>query len=337
MTYRITLFAAGAAAALTAVPAAAQETDYSSVEVPSTITIIVASSPGGSSDALVRTTAPYFEAAVEELSGRDVSTVVQNMPGAGTEVGATALATAEPDGSTIGLMNLPHFPLLQAAREVQFEPWLESFVPLGLNVVDPNVFIVGKNSSYATVEEAVEAAKQDPGSVVVGAQGPLSDDQLALHALEQETGAKFAFIPYAGGSDANRALMGGEIDATVGNIFDYIQLEDAAADAAVFSDETAEMIPDVATFEEAIGVDVGNLGSTRGFGAPAGLPKDLLSLYREAFAQAFENEDYIAEARERSITLVSPRSAEELGEVMAEQQDVVGSLVEVFREGGYIE
>ncbi|WP_417721147.1 tripartite tricarboxylate transporter substrate binding protein [Salipiger sp.] len=328
--------AALAAVVALAVPAFAQDKDYSSVNVPATITIIVASSPGGSSDALVRVTAPIFEAKIEEMTGSDIATVVKNMPGAGTEVGATALAGATPDGSTIGLMNLPHFPLLEAARDTQFEPWLEAFTPLGLNVFDANVFILGKSSSFATVAEALDAAKADPGSVIVGAQGPLSDDQLALHALERDTGAKFAFIPYAGGSDANRALMGGEIDVTIGNIFDYIQLADSAKDAAIFSTERAGMIPDVPTFAEAVGVETGNLGSTRGFGAPSGLPEDLLDLYRDAFARTFADPAYVEEAMARNITLIKPKSAEEFGAIMVEQQELVGSLIEVFRDGGYL-
>lgn len=331
---RSIILAAGAAAMI---GSGAVAQDYAEAEVPSNISIIVASSAGGSSDALVRVMAPYFERYVEELSGQQTSTVVQNLPGAGTEIGATALATATPDGSTIGLMNLPHFPLLEAARDTQFEPWLEHFVPLGLNVVDPNVFILASSSSFGSVEEAVQAAIDSPGSVIVGAQGPMSDDQLALYALEQATGAKFAFIPYEGGSDANRALMGGEIDATIGNIFDYIQLEDSAKDAAIFSDERFDMIPNVATFEEAIGQDVGELGSTRGFGAPAGLPEDVLALYREAMSQTFADPEFVEEAKERSITLVRPRTSEEFGTIMQEQQDVVGSLIEVFREGGYLD
>lgn len=331
------LVLAAAASLAAAAHAHAQQPEHADVDIPSTVDVIVAASAGGSSDALVRVTMPYWERAVEELTGREVSTVVKNLPGAGTEIGATALAAAKPDGSTIGLMNLPHFPLLEASRDTQFEPWLESFVPLGLNVVDPNVVILGESSRYETLKEAVEAAKENPGSVVVGAQGPLSDDQLALYALEEATGAKFAFVPYAGGSDANRALRGGEIDLTVGNTFDYVQLEDVAKDAAIFSPERYEMIGDVPTVQEALGADVGELASTRGFGAPAGLPEDVLNVYREALARTFENPEYQQEAKERNITIVEPRIGEEFGSVMEKQQEVVGRLLRYFEEGGYLE
>nr|WP_163501973.1 tripartite tricarboxylate transporter substrate binding protein [Halomonas socia] len=315
----------------------AQSADYSSVEVPSTVDVIVAASAGGSSDALVRVTMPYWEEVVEEMSGQSVSTVVRNLPGAGTEIGSTELATAEPSGQTIGLMNLPHIPLLQATRDVEFEPWLENFIPLGLNVVDANVIILGERSPYDTLAEALEAVKQQPGSVIVGAQGPLSDDQLALYGLQDVTGAEFTFTPYPGGSDANRALRNGEIDITVGNTFDYVQLEDVAKDAAIFQSERYEMIPDVPTVQESLGVEASDFAASRGFAAPYGLPEDLLALYRDAFEQVFNNPTYKEDARARNMTLVEPRIGEAFGEDMAEQDNNVNMLLQYFEEGGYLE
>lgn len=315
----------------------AQSEEYSSVEVPSTVNVIVAASAGGSSDALVRVTMPYWEEAVEELSGQSLSTVVRNLPGAGTEIGSTALATAEPNGQTIGLMNLPHIPLLQATRDLEFEPWLENLIPLGLNVVDANVIILGERSRYDTLADALEAAEQQPGSVIVGAQGPLSDDQLALYGLQDVTEAKFTFTPYPGGSDANRALRNGEIDITIGNTYDYVQLEDVAKDAAIFQSERYEMIPNVPTAQESVGAEVSDFAASRGFAAPNGLPEDLLALYQDAFEQVFNNPSYKEDARARNMTLVEPRIGEAFGEVMSEQEESVNTLLKYFEEGGYLE
>ncbi|WP_110650482.1 tripartite tricarboxylate transporter substrate binding protein [Salinicola peritrichatus] len=315
----------------------AQEQDFSSVKVPSTIDVIVASSAGGSTDALARITMPYWKEAIQNLTGKDVATVIRNLPGAGTEIGATALATAEPDGATIGIINLPHIPLLQAARDVEFAPWLKAYTPLGVNVIDPNVIILGKRSKFDSLEQAIKAAKEEPGSVTVGAQGPLSDDHLALYALEEKTGAKFAFIPYAGGADASRAFLGGEIDITIGNVFDYVQVEDGAKDSAIFSNERSELIDNVPTLEEKIGVNVGEFGSTRAFAGPAGMAKETTALYRQALEEAFSNPQYIKEAKERNITLVEPRGGEELYQMMTELENVVQGQVQRFREAGYID
>lgn len=326
-----------AAFAAAPVAGAAAQQDYSDVEVPDTVRVIVAYSAGGSSDTLARVLLPYWEQAIEELSGQTTSAVVVNLPGAGAEVGFTALANADPDGSTIGVINLPSLPLLQAARETDFEPWLENFEPIGVNVIDPNIIMLAQDSKYESLEEAIQAAVDDPGSVVIGADGPLSDDHLAMYAIESETGAKFTFIPYAGGAPASRAFRTGEVELGIGNVFDYLQNEDVAKDAAAFQTERYDMVSDVPTLEEKVDVSVGDLGSTRGLAAPAGTPEDLLELYREAFGVAVENEEYQQAAAERNVTTVRPRIGKEFGQLMQEQDELVEELVQYFVEGGFIE
>lgn len=334
-THQACLLATALFVAMPAADAAAQ--DYADVEVPGTIRVIVAYSAGGSSDALARVLLPYWERAIQELSGQSTSAVVVNLPGAGGEVGFTALANADPDGSTVGIINLPSVGLLEAARETAFAPWLERFEPIGVNVIDPNIIMLGEHSQHESLEAAVQAAIDNPGSVIIGADGPLSDDHLAMYALESETGADFTFIPYAGGAPANRAFRTGETDINLANVFDYLQSEDVTREAAVFLDERYEMVEDVPTLEERIGVHVGNLGSTRGLAAPAGVPEDLLELYREAFRIAVEDEEYQQAAVERNITIVRPRVGEEFGQIMQEQDDLVEDLLQYFIEGGFIE
>lgn len=326
----LSLTAVTALALAGTVPATAQEVDFTKVQVPPTIEVVIASEAGGSTDTLGRIVMAHWQQVVSELTGANVSTVIRNLPGAGTEIGATAIADAQPDGSTIGILNLPHVPLIEASRDPRFEPWMEAYTPLGTNVVDPNVIILGANSPYETLVEALEATKSNPGSVIVGAQGPLSDDQLALYALQDASGAEFTFIPFDGGAGSNRALLGGEIDITIGNVFDYLQLADSAKDAAVFSTQRYHMIPDVPTVEESLGITTGQLAATRAFAGPAGLPEDIASLYIEAFERTFEDLEFQQEAIERNMTLVDPVMGQDLLSVMQEQQDLVVRLYPYF-------
>ncbi|MCG8511211.1 MAG: hypothetical protein MI741_18490, partial [Rhodospirillales bacterium] len=125
---------------------------YADVKIPSTIRVIVSYNAGGSSDTLARITLPYWEKAIQELTGKKVNAVVVNLPGAGGEIGWTSLAHTQADGSTIGIINLPAVPLVEAAREAGFEPWLENFTALGVNVIDPNVIRLAKDSGFATLK-----------------------------------------------------------------------------------------------------------------------------------------------------------------------------------------
>ena len=315
--------------------AAAQQ--YADVEIPSPIRVIVAYNAGGSTDAAARHLLPYFERAIQELTGKNITTVVVNLPGAGGEIGWSALASAQPDGAVIGFINLPAVPLISAARDTAFDPPSEQFRALGLNISDPNVVMLGSHTRWQTLEEALEYARNNPGEVIVGADGPLSDDHLAVYALEQATGAKFAFIPYAGGSPANRAFLSREVDINMGNVFDYISSEDNVREAAVLSQERSDLIPDVATAEELLGAEGLDLGSLRGFAAPAGLPDDIAQVYEEALRMAFENEEQIAEGRERGLTLARPRIGDEFQEILVNQTNLVDELLVFFVEAGYIE
>lgn len=330
-----TLAASAALVGLLAGSAAAQ--DFADVDLPRTIRVIVAYNAGGSSDGLARVTLPHWEAALEELTGQSTNAVVVNLPGAGGEIGWTALANAQPDGSTIGIINLPAVPMVEAARETQFSPWLEKFVPLGLNVVDPNVIRLSSKSKHKTLKDAIEAAKANPGSVTVGADGPLSDDHVAMYALQDATGAEFTFIPFAGGAPANRAFLAGEVDIAVGNVFDHLKTVDGATEAIVLRDTRYDMIPDVPTADEYLGMDTRSIGSSRGFAAPAGSPDDLVEAYRAAFEQAFNNEEFQAEAKGRNITIVEPAVGEDFGAVMQDLQKTSDDLMPLFVKGGYIQ
>lgn len=309
---------------------------YADIDIPSTIRVIVAYNAGGSTDALARMTLPYWEKAILDLTGKGVNAVVVNLPGAGGEIGWTSLAHTQKDGSTIGIINLPAVPLVEAARKAGFSPWLEKLAPLAVNVMDPNVIRLAKTSKFASLKEAIEAAKAKPGSVTVGADGPLSDDHLAMYALEEKTGAEFSFIPYAGGAPANRALQSGEVDIALGNVFDHLMTKDSEKDAAIMWSSRYEMIPDVPTLKESLGIDVGELASTRGFAIVSGSPEELVEVYREAFKIAFNDPEYIDGAKKRNITLVEPRIGEEFGDIMQQQQALVGDLIEFFKRGGYI-
>lgn len=309
---------------------------YADVKVPGTIRAIVAYNAGGSSDALARVMLPFWEKKIEELTGQKPNAVVVNLPGAGGEIGWTSLAFAQKDGSTIGVINLPSVGLVEAARDAKFAPWLEKFTPIGVDIIDPNVVRLQKDSKYKNLKEAFEAAKKDPGSVTVGADGPLSDDHLAVYAMAVKYGAEFTFVPYAGGAPANKAFQSGEVDIAVGNVFDHLNTKAAAKDAMVLLAKRYPMIKDVPTAKEAMGLDVGDLGSTRGWAAPAGIPEKLLTVYREAFAMAANDPTYQEAALKRNITIVEPMIGDAFGAYMKEQDELTSKLLDLFVKGGYI-
>lgn len=316
---------------------------YADVKIPKTVQAIVAYAAGGSSDALARVLLPFWEKKVEELTGQKPNAIVVNLPGAGGEIGWTSLSFAKPDGSTIGVINLPSVGLVEAARDsaggAKYAPWLEKFIPIGADIIDPNVVRLNKDAKYKTLKEAFDAAKAKPGSVTVGADGPLSDDHMAVYAMALKYGAEFTFVPYSGGAPANKAFQSGEVEIAVGNVFDHLNTKDAAKDTMVLLSKrytAIKAMADVPTAKESIGMGFGELGSTRGWAAPKGTPEDVIKVYREAFEMAVNDSEYQAAALKRNITLVEPMVGDAFGAYMKEQEVLTQELIGLFVKGGYI-
>jgi len=294
------------------------------------IRLTVSYSAGGSTDAAARMLIPYLE---KELG---VPVWVQNLPGAGGEIGWTTLSRSKPDGYTIGFINMPAINLVAAARDTAFEPILENFDAVGVNISDPNTIMVRRDDArFNTVNDLIEYAKQNPGELVLGADGPLSDDQLAMYKIEQTTGAKFTYVPYGGGAPAAKALMGAETDVLISNCFDVLKFEESLKALAVLWPERYPLIPDVPSFKEETGIEIVG-ASTRGVCAAAGTPPGVLAKLKQAFYAATTNPEYIKQATERGLTLIAPRIGGDFGKMIEDEERAVVELLGFFVEAGYI-
>ena len=127
--------------------------------------MIVAYSPGGGTDTAARTIAKY----VEKHLGQRL--VVENKPGAGGQIGFSALARAATDGYEIGFINVPSIQLVKRLRDnVPYE--LSDFQPIANIQLDPVVVAVKTDSPYQTLSDLLADARERPGEVNIGADGP---------------------------------------------------------------------------------------------------------------------------------------------------------------------
>ncbi len=117
------------------------------------IEVIVGYSAGGGTDVMARTVAPF----IEKYLGDGASVVVKNMPGASGQIGITAVATAEPDGYTLGTFNLPGMMARTIDRKADYDA--DSFTYLANVVNDPNVIVTSKQSGLDTLDKLIAAAK----------------------------------------------------------------------------------------------------------------------------------------------------------------------------------
>lgn len=258
------------------------------------IEMIVAFAPGGGTDIMLRTLAPFVEA---EL-GTQIP--VMNRPGASGEIAYTALSQAKPDGYTISSLNTPGFLTMQVDRKLRFDP--AAICPLARIVEDPGTFIVQAGSEYQTLADLVAFAKENPGAVSVGTTGVGTDEHLAMLQLEQAAGIDLTAVPFAGANEAKTALLGGHVNLIGLNVAEYTTSDQNAVRAlAQFAEARSTLAPDLPTAKEQ-GFDV-LMSSERGLAARCDVPEADRARLAQAIETALANPEFQGKAKQQQLPL----------------------------------
>jgi len=169
------------------------------------ITIVVPYVSGGSTEILAR----MVGAKVEERLGKPV--LIENKPGAGTVIGATAVARAAPDGYTL-LMATPTPMAINVAlyKHLTYEPATD-LVPLAMVAQSPFILIVNPSLPVHSVADLIALAKQKPGQLSYGSGGPGAPHHLYAELLKSMTGVEMTHVPYKGSMPALNDVIAGHI------------------------------------------------------------------------------------------------------------------------------
>ena len=231
------------------------------------INMIIAYAPGGGTDIAARVMIPF----IEKYLGEGAKVNVINRPGASGDIGFTAIASAVPDGYTIGFINTP--PVLATPIERKTGYTWQSYDLLGNVVDDPGTFCVHNDSPYKTLAELAAYAKAHPGIVTVGSTGVGSDDHLAMLQFEKAAGVKMNHIPFKGSAETRNAVIGKQIVVAAINVGEALQYLKGGSPIRCLGQMTqarSSMAPDWPTFKEQ-GFNF-EMASLRGIAAPKGLP-----------------------------------------------------------------
>nr|WP_300311619.1 tripartite tricarboxylate transporter substrate binding protein [Halomonas sp.] len=283
------------------------------------IEIIVGYSAGGGTDVLARTLAKHLQ---QEL-GDDASIVIKNQPGAGGQIGFTSVAAAKPDGYTLGTFNLPAALALTYDRHAAYNT--ESFDYLANVVHDPNTIVVSQDSPYKTLDELLQAARENSSGLSVGLSSLGGNDHFSALLMEDAADVHFNLIPFEGASMARTALLGGHVAAGTMALSQTIGFEDELRVLAVLDDKRSSLARNIPTAKEQ-GYDV-EMGSYRGFVAPADLPTDIKSKLMTAFSRLSENPDFRQELAKQG-NLPDITTGDEYQQLATEQSDIAKALWE---------
>lgn len=256
------------------------------------VSLIVPFPEGGGNDTLARTLAPL----IAQRLGPSSTVNVVNLPGAGGEIGWGALADAEPDGRTIGMIVDPVIQAIPIEREARFT--LRRLDPLVALVRDPVVWSVSDDSPLRSVSDVIAAAKARPGKVGIATSGVGSDDDLSVLRVERATGVRFAHVPFEGGTADARAVLARRVDVVAHNLGEALRARRLGPlrTLGVMSEAREPAALEVPTFVEA-GVDA-VMAAVRGVGAPRGLESRTRERLVAAIIGAANDPEFIRRARD---------------------------------------
>jgi tripartite-type tricarboxylate transporter receptor subunit TctC len=241
------------------------------------ITFICPWPAGGTADATMR----VLTRVASQLLGQPI--VFENRAGASGMIGARAIATAQPDGYTIGQLPISITRFSQLGT-VPFDP-LKNFTYIARTSGQTFGMVVRPDSPYKTLADLVAAAKANPGKISYATAGIAGATHVGMEEFCMAAGIKMNHVPYKGGAPALMDTLAGMVDV----LADSSSWAPHVAQGklrllATWGEQRPARFKDAPTLKNA-GFDV-VVDAPNGIGAPAGLPPQVVAKLGDAFHKA---------------------------------------------------
>ena len=197
------LHLAAGVAALPVMPRPASALDYPTRPVH----WIVGFAPGGGNDIVARLMAQWLS---ERL---DQQFVVENRPGAGTNIATEAVVNASPDGYTLLLAGAPNAINATLYEKLNFN-FIRDIAPVASISRDPNVMVVNPSFPAKTVPEFIGYAKANPGKINFASPGIGTGSHMSGELFKMMTGVNMVHVPYRGTAPVITDLLGGQVQVS---------------------------------------------------------------------------------------------------------------------------
>jgi tripartite-type tricarboxylate transporter receptor subunit TctC len=260
-----------AALALAALGLAAQAPALAQAFPNKPVTIVVPFPPGGTTDVLARTLGQKLT----EAWGQPV--IVENRPGAGATIGASAVAKAPADGYTL-LMGAVHHTIASSVYASLPYDFQKDLAPVTTVAMVPNILSVGAAIPASSVKELVAHAKAHPGKVSYGSNGQGTAQHLIGEQFAALSGTQLLHVPYKGSGPLTTDLVAGQVSMSFDTITPVLGNIKAGKlrPLAVTTAKRSPALPDVPTLAES-GFAGFDQGTWFGLLAPAKTPADVVA------------------------------------------------------------
>lgn len=313
---RVWLASAAALAAATAAPHALAQAAYPARP----IRILVGYAAGGAVDAVARAIGQVLSQSL----GQPV--IVDNKPGAGSNIAVKSVIAAEADGYTLMMAANALAANMSLYQPMPFDAE-KDLVAISLVGRVPVVLAAGANAGIGSLQALLQSAKAKPGVLAYASPGNGSTPHMAIELLEREAGIQLQHVPYRGGAAALTDVIGGQVPLVAVNA---LEVQPHAKSGklkvlAVLSANRTPIFPDVPTIAES-GFPGFEAAVWYGLVAPAATPKAVVARLHDEVQKALQTK----EVRERMTAVggeVLPGSSEQFAQLIRSERRRYEKLV----------
>ncbi len=253
-----------------------------------TVTLVVASAAGSSTDMVARYTADGLSKALGSTM------IVDNRPGAGNVIGWGSVARSAPDGYTLLTTELSFAIAPGLIPTLPFDA-RKDFAPIVTIASVPHVMVVNADLPVTTVDEFVQYIKQNPGKLNYGSGGVGTNPHLCGEMFKKLTGVDLVHVPYKGAAAATQDLLAGHVHMVTSSIPTTLpHIQSGKLRALVVTDtKRSAVLPDVPAAPE-VGLADMTMNFWIGIAAPAGTPDEIKTTLNENVQKLLADPDFLA-------------------------------------------
>jgi tripartite-type tricarboxylate transporter receptor subunit TctC len=284
------------------------------------VRIVVGLTAGSASDIVARIMGQWLS----ERLGQQF--IVENRPGAGTNIAAEAVVRSVPDGYTLLLAASPNAINASLYDKLSFN-FIRDIAPVAAISREPNVIVVNPSLPTRTVPELIAYAKANPGRINMASAGNGTTSHLAGELFKMMTGVNMVHVPYRGGGPALTDLLAGQVQVFFPPMVVPVgQIRAGKLRAlAVTTATRSEALPDIPTVGEFVPGYEASVWF--GLGVPKGTPAEVINKLNQETNAALTDIKIKARMAESGGTVL-PGSPADFGKLIAEETEKWSKVVQ---------
>src|SRR5215468_7904135 len=283
------------------------------------VRILVGAAPGGVFDILARLIGQWLSARLGQPF------IIENRPGAGSNIAAEAVVNASGDGYTLLLVSSVNATNATLYDKLNFN-FIRDIAPVASIVSQPQIMLVNPLFPAKTVPEFIAYAKANPGKISMASAGNGTGPHLAGELFKILAGVNMVHVPYRGGAPALTDLIGGQVQVMfIGPIEVVEHIKSGRLRAlAVSTTKRLDVLPHLPTVADSVpGYES---SSWFGIGAPRSTPAEIIGKLNSEINNALADPKIKARLADLGTTVLGG-SPDEFGKLIADETEKWGKII----------